>query len=398
MRTQVAIIGAGPAGLVLAALLKAQGIESVVIEARSRQHIQRRVRAGVLEHPSVELLRSLGLAERLDREGMRHDGVRLRFGEQTRRLDFTELTGRSITIYGQQELVKDLVASRLEAGDPLLFEVSDVQLDDLAGPRPRVTLNHQGAFVQIDCDFVAGCDGFHGVSRSSVPSAVWTTFERIFPFAWLGVLVAARPSSDEIVYAHHADGFALHSMRSPALVRQYLQVPADAQLRDWPTDRIWAELHRRLDDGAGFTLNEGAVIEQSITPLRAFVCEPMQYERLFLLGDAAHIVPPTGAKGMNLAISDAYVLSDALAAHYREGRGDLLAEYSATCLGRVWQTQRFASEMTSLLHRFPGTDPMDERLQLARLDHLTSSEAAATALAQSYVGQPFRPAPTPTPA
>ena len=389
MRTQVAIIGAGPAGLMLAHLLYLQGIESIVIEARGREYLERRVRAGVLEQPTVELLHEVGLGARLSVEGLEHHGTTLRFRRRSHRIDFTELTGSAITVYGQQEVVKDLVAARLDAGLPLLFEVSDVVVEDVDSERPRVRFGHDGAMQQIDCDVVAGCDGFHGLSRPSIPAGVVRSFERVYPFAWLGILARTRPSSEELVYANHEDGFALHSMRTPEITRQYLQVSPDENIDEWPDDRIWAELRNRLQDDEGFELEDGEIIEKGITPMRSYVAEPMQHGRLFLVGDAAHIVPPTGAKGMNLAIADARVLSHALGAFYTTGSPQYLAAYTDTCLRRVWRAEHFSWFMTTMLHRPDGRDSFDRRLQLSQLDYVTSSRAAATSLAENYVGLPF---------
>jgi p-hydroxybenzoate 3-monooxygenase len=391
-RTQVAIIGAGPAGLMLAHLLHLQGIESVVIEARSRDYAEHRVRAGVLEQPTVDLLHEVGLGQRLRREGLEHHGTTLRFNHRSHRIDFTELTGSAITVYGQQEVVKDLIAARLDAGLPLLFEVSDTRIDGATTDRPRVSFVHEGNEHLIEADIVAGCDGFHGISRPTVPANVLTIFERTYPFAWLGILARTHPSSEELVYANHENGFALHSMRSPTVTRQYLQVAPDEDLENWPDASVWAELKTRFDDEAGFDLEEGEIFEKGITPMRSFVAEPMQYGRLFLVGDAAHIVPPTGAKGMNLAIADACVLSHGVGAFYATGSTVLLDAYTGTCLRRVWRAEHFSWFMTSMLHRPPDQDPFDRRLQLSQLDYVTTSRAAATSLAENYVGLPF---PTP---
>jgi p-hydroxybenzoate 3-monooxygenase len=391
LRIQVAVIGAGPAGLTLAHLLHLQGIEAIVLEVRSRDYVEHRVRAGVLEQPTVDLLHQVGVGRRLAAEGLVHHGTTLRFNNASHRIDFTELTGSAITVYGQQEVVKDLIAARVDAGLPLLFNVTDVRIDHLDGERPRVHFTHEGAPGVIEADVVAGCDGFHGVSRPTVASAL-TTYERIYPFAWLGILARTHPSSEELVYASHDDGFALHSMRSPDVTRQYLQVTPDESLDDWPDDRIWAELGRRLHDDAGFTLETGEIFDKGVTPMRSFVVEPMQHGKLFLVGDAAHIVPPTGAKGMNLAIADACVLSNALGAFYKTGSADRLDSYTDTCLRRVWRAEHFSSFMTAMLHRAPDQDGFDRRLQLSQLDYVTSSRAAMTSLAENYVGLPF---PTP---
>jgi p-hydroxybenzoate 3-monooxygenase len=391
MRTQVAIVGAGPAGLLLAHLLQRDGIDAVVLENRSRDYVQKRVRAGVLEQPTVELLREAGLAERLDREGLEHHGISLRFDGADHRIAFDELTGRSITVYGQQELVKDLIAARVGIGAPLLFEVSDVAVHDLHGERARVTYRDaDGRADEIVCDYIAGCDGFHGITRETALAAGprATVYDHTYPFAWLGILAEAPPSHEELIYAGHDRGFALHSMRSPRITRMYLQVPPDEDLAGWPDDRIWAELHLRLA-ADGFTLTEGPVLEKSITGMRSFVTEPMRYGRLLLAGDAAHIVPPTGAKGMNLAIADVRRLSIALAAQLLRGEPDLLDGYSEACLRRVWRAEHFSWWMTSMLHRFDDSDPFSERLQLSQLRYTASSRAAATSLAENYVGLPY---------
>jgi len=389
VRTQVAIIGAGPAGLLLSHLLALSGVDSVVLEARSREYVERRVRAGVLEEPTVQLLREVGLGERMDREGLRHTGVSFRFDGADHRVDFAELTGRGITVYGQQEVVKDLIAARLAAGGDVRFEVSDVTLRDLDSDQPKVSFRDaDGQLRELRCDAVAGCDGFHGVSRESIPAGVLTVCERTYPFAWLGILAEAPPSHDELIYAYHERGFALHSMRSPRITRLYLQVAPDERVENWPDSRIWEELAIRLA-ADGFSLTEGPVLEKSITSMRSFVVEPMRYGRLFLAGDAAHIVPPTGAKGMNLAVADVVRLSRALTAWLREKRTDLVEGYGRDCLPRVWRAQHFSWWMTSMLHRFPEDDAFQRQLQLAQLRYTMSSPAAATSLAENYVGLPF---------
>jgi p-hydroxybenzoate 3-monooxygenase len=388
MRTQVGIVGAGPAGLMLSHLLHLQGIGSVVLEARSRDYVEKRVRAGVLEQGSVDLLCRTGLGERLLREGMRHEGIELRFDGRSYRVAMTELTGRAITVYGQQEVVKDLIAARLAAGGSILFEVDDVSLHDLGSDSPVIRFRLSGREEELHCDFVAGCDGFHGVSRGSVPDGVLTTYERTYPFAWLGILAAAPPAVDELIYANHERGFALHSLRSPQISRLYLQVAPEEDIAEWPDERIWSELRARLETVPGWSLNEGPILEKSITPMRSFVVEPMQWERLFLAGDAVHIVPPTGAKGMNLALADVALLGDAFAAWYAEGRTDLLEGYSATALRRVWRAQHFSWWMTSMLHRLNTGDPYEEKLQLSTLNYVATSRAYATSLAENYVGLP----------
>ncbi len=386
MRTQVAIVGAGPAGLTLAHLLHLEGIESVVLEARSREHVERRVRAGVLEQGTVDLLVESGVGERLLRERLVKRGVEFRFDGRSHRIDLHALTGgRTISVYGQQEVVKDLIAARLAAGGALLFEVEDVALDGFDGERPTVTYRHGGATHRLDGDAVAGCDGFHGVCRGAIPPGVITEYSRDYGLAWLGVLAAVAPSTEEPIYSRHERGFALHSMRSPRVSRLYLQVDAGETLDAWPDDRIWAELQRRLAV-PGWTLGEGPLMERGIAPLRSFVVEPMQHGRLFLAGDAAHIVPPTGAKGMNLAIADVKVLARGLTRLCRGGGTGLLDAYSATCLRRVWRAQHFSWWMTTMLHRLPGDDAYQARLQLSQLRYTFSSHAAATSLAENYVG------------
>jgi p-hydroxybenzoate 3-monooxygenase len=388
MRTQVGIVGAGPAGLMLSHLLHLHGIGSVVLEARSRDYVERRVRAGVLEQGSVDLLVETGLGDRLKREGAVHEGINLQFEGERHRVPMTELTGRAITVYGQQEVVKDLVAARLAAGADIRFEVSGVRLDGLAADEPVIRFRHRGRAEEVRCDFVAGCDGFHGVCRDAVPAGVLRTYERDYPFAWLGVLARAAPAIDELIYCNHPAGFALYSLRSPEMSRLYLQVRPDADLAGWPDRRIWDELHRRLETGDGWAVNEGRVLEKGITPMRSVVVEPMQWRRLYLAGDAVHIVPPTGAKGMNLALADVRLLGQGLAAWYVHHSTDLLDDYSRTALRRVWRAQHFSWWMTSMLHRFAEDDPYQERLQLSQLRYVVSSRAYATSLAENYVGLP----------
>jgi p-hydroxybenzoate 3-monooxygenase len=388
-RTQVGIVGAGPAGLTLALLLQREGIESVVLETRSQEYVEHRVRAGLLEQNTVDLLHDLGVGERLDREGLRHTGVFIRHQGRTQHVDMSDLTGRFLTIYGQQEVVKDLVAARVERGGDLHFEVSDVAVHDLDGERPRITWMHGGEQHEVECDIVAGCDGFHGVCRPSVPEGHLTEYEHVYDFGWLGILAEAGPSTDELIYAWHEHGFALYSMRSPRISRLYLQVPADADVEDWPDERIWAELQLRLASD-GFRVNEGPIVEKGITPMRSYVCEPMRYGRLFLAGDAAHIVPPTGAKGLNLAVNDVRLLAAALADWYRTGNAAALDGYSDTALRRVWRAQDFSTYMTQLLHDLGG-GPFQQRLQLSRLDYLSRSKAAAHSYAENYVGLPAAP-------
>jgi p-hydroxybenzoate 3-monooxygenase len=385
-RTQVGIVGAGPAGLMLARLLHLQGIESVVLESRSRDYVEQRIRAGVLEQPTTDLLQRAGVGGRMGREGIVHHGIELQFGGERHRIPLSELTdGRSIVIYGQTEVVKDLIESRIADGLALHFEVEDVSVHDLESERPRIRYRHEGEQHELECDVIAGCDGFHGVCRASIPEGVLRTFEREYPFGWLGILAAVAPSSDELVYAHHERGFALLSLRSPELSRLYVQCRPDEDIGEWSDDRIWSELQQRLGLG-GWMLAEGRVLEKGITGMRSFVAEPMRHGRLYLTGDAAHIVPPTGAKGLNLAIHDVRTLADALASWYSNGSTALLDAYSDTCLRRVWRAEHFSSWMTSMLHRAPEADDFDLRLQLSQLRYLTRSRAAATSLAENYVG------------
>jgi p-hydroxybenzoate 3-monooxygenase len=386
-RTQVGIVGAGPAGLVLGQLLHMNGIEAVVLEDRDREYVEQRVRAGVLEQGTVDLLSEMGVGERLQREGLVHHGVELRFEGKGHRIPFAELTGgRGITIYGQQEVVKDLIAARLDAGAELLFEVDDVSLHDIESERPSIRFSHGGEERVLECDVIAGCDGFHGVSRHALPEGVLGIHERTYPFAWLGILASVAPSHEELIYCHHDRGFALHSMRSPDVTRLYLQCDPDEQIESWPDERIWQELHVRFES-EGWELHEGPLIEKGITPMRSFVASPMQHGRLYLAGDAVHIVPPTGAKGLNLAVADVRVLANALVRWFGSGDDELLRAYSDSCLRRVWRTQFFSYWMTSMFHRMPDDrDGFQARLQRAQLAYVCSSRAAATSLAESYVG------------
>jgi p-hydroxybenzoate 3-monooxygenase len=391
LRAQVGIVGAGPAGLMLSHLLHLAEVESIVVEARSRQHVEERVRAGVLEQGTVDLMIESGVGERLKRQGLVHRGIELRFDGRGHRIDLSKLTGgRTIMIYGQNEVVKDLTDARLAAGGQIFFECDDVKVDGLDG-KPSVTFTSEGDAREIACDFIAGCDGFHGVCRPSIPSAALTAYERVYPFAWLGILAAVAPSSDEVIYTSHERGFALHSMRSPELTRLYIQCAPDEPMENWPDEKIWDELSRRFATIDNWQLHRGPITQKGITPMRSFVVEPMQYGNLFLAGDAAHIVPPTGAKGLNLAIADVRVLAHAFEKFYRSGSRALLDGYSALCLRRVWNVQRFSWWMTSMLHRFDGDSAFDRRRQRAELDYVTSSRVAATSLAENYVGLPIDP-------
>jgi p-hydroxybenzoate 3-monooxygenase len=390
LSTQVAIVGAGPAGLMLSHLLHRRGIESIVLENRSRQYVEQRVRAGVLEQSSVDLLNQSGVGQRMQRDALVHHGIELRFGGGSHRIDLTQLSGgRSITVYGQQEVVKDLIRARLDAGGEILFDVEAVRPLDFTTDSPRIAFVCDGEPTELRCEFIAGCDGSHGVCRPAIPAGALTFYERSYPFAWLGILARAKPASHELIYAYHERGFALLSMRSPEVSRLYLQVAPDEDIEQWPDARIWDELRQRLETVDGFRLAEGPVMEKSVTGLRSFVAEPMRHERMFLAGDAAHIVPPTGAKGMNLALADVHVLSIALDRYFDSGRDDLLESYSATCLKRVWRAEHFSYWMTSMLHRAPVDDAFTQKLQLSQLEYVVSSRAAATSLAENYVGLPL---------
>jgi p-hydroxybenzoate 3-monooxygenase len=385
VRTQVGIVGAGPAGLTLARLLEVAGVESVVLENRSREYCEQRIRAGVLEQGTVDLLREAGVGERLGREGIVHHGIYLQFGGERHHVPLSQLTGRSIVIYGQTEVVKDLIAARLESGLPLLFEADVAAVREVDTSRPRIRFTHEGREQELECDVVAGCDGFHGVCRSAIPQGVLRTFERDYPFGWLGILAGVAPSMDELVYSSSDRGFALLSLRSPELSRYYVQVRHDEDPAGWPDDRIWEELRLRTELD-GWALQPGPVLEKGVTGMRSFVVEPMQHGRLFLAGDAAHIVPPTGAKGLNLAISDVRILARRLTDWFATGDAAALDGYSKECLGRVWRAEHFSWWMTSMLHVVEGGDPFDRRLQLAQLRYVTSSRPAATSLAENYVG------------
>jgi p-hydroxybenzoate 3-monooxygenase len=389
-RTQVGIVGAGPAGLLLSHLLALRGVDSIVVENRSREYCEARQRAGVLEDGSVRLLREVGLAARLDRQGLVHGGIYLQFASERHHIDFRALTGRTVTVYAQTEIVKDLIAERAVHPGAVHFDVTDTQVGRLTSDRPVLYYTDTGGQRhEVTCDAIAGCDGFHGICRPAVPPSLLTVTERDYPYAWLGILADVPPSTDELIYAHHERGFALHSLRTPAVSRLYLQVAPDEPLEDWPDERIWDELARRFEL-PGWSLKTGPVMEKAITPMRSFVSGPMRYGRLFLAGDAAHIVPPTGAKGLNLAMADVAVLAPALEA-LLHGDERLADEYSATCLARVWRATHFSWWMTTMLHRAPGADDMTAALQLAQLRYVASSQAAATSLAENYTGYPPPP-------
>ena len=386
-RTQVGIVGAGPAGLLLSHLLALRGIDSVLVENRSREYCEARQRAGLLEQGTVNLLRDVGLGERMDVEGLEHGGIYLQFAGERHHLDFKDLTdGRSVTIWAQTEIVKDLIQARLAAGAQINFEVSDTQVVDPTSASPILKYtDREGRAHVIVCDVIAGCDGFHGICRDSIPRDLLSVAERGYPYSWLGILASVAPSTDELIYSRHENGFALHSMRSPHVGRLYLQVPADEDIADWPDDRIWAELQRRFAL-PGWDLKEGPVAEKAISPMRSFVASPMRYGRLFLAGDAAHIVPPTGAKGLNLAIADVTVLARALVSLLKDGNHEQVDAYSDACLRRVWRATHFSWWMTSMLHVEPGHDAFGAELQLSQLRYVTSSRAAATTLAENYTG------------
>ncbi|NEB03257.1 4-hydroxybenzoate 3-monooxygenase [Streptomyces sp. SID13726] len=387
MRTTVGIIGAGPAGLLLARLLHDAGIASVVLESRDRAYVEHRQRAGILEQGTVDVLRAAGAGERMDREGLPHDGIELRYDRKRHRVDFPALTGgRSVMVYAQTEVCKDLIALQLKDGGPLLFEAEALAVEDAGTDSPRIRFRHEGREDVLECEYVVGCDGFWGVARNAIPAELTKVFERSYPFAWLGILADVPPSHDELVYARHDRGFALLSMRSPSVSRLYLQVPEGTDAGSWGDEEIWDELERRFETDDDWTLERGPITQKSVTPMRSYVHEPMRYGRLFLAGDAAHIVPPTGAKGLNLAVGDVVTFARALAYEKETGSAERLDAYSETCLRRVWQAERFSYDMTALLHRAPGATPFEDRLQLARLDRLSSSRAAETDLAEGYTG------------
>ena len=387
MRTQDGIIGAGPAGLMLAFLLRRAGIEAVILESRTREYCEARIRAGLIEQWARDLLIEIGVGARLEREGLYHEGINLQFSGTLHRIDFKALVGKGTTIYGQQEVVKDMIAALLAAGMPILFEAEEVSLHGIDSKKPKIRFRHEGKSQELECDFIGGCDGFHGVCRPSIPDGVLKTFDREYPFGWLGILSESPPPDHELIYSYHERGFALYTMRSPTLARLYIQCAPDEDIENWPDEKIWEELHLRI--GGTRKLEEGQIVQKAVTPMRSFVVEPMQYGRLFLAGDSAHIVPPTGAKGMNLAFADVRVLARAFDEFYRLGKSDELDGYSKTVLPRVWKAQRFSWWMTQLLHHFPHENAFDKRRQLAELDYLVNSRAASTTLAENYAGLPI---------
>lgn len=389
-RTQVGIVGAGPSGLLLSQILERAGIETVIVERQSREYVEARIRAGVLEQGTTDMLEAAGVGERMRKEGLIHGGAEFCFNGARHRIDFEDLTdGKSVMVYGQTEVTKDLNNARIEAGGSLIFEAEEVQVHDFDGDAPRITYKKDGEAHEIRCDFIAGCDGFHGVTRRSVPQDELFTFERVYPFAWLGILAETPPVSHELIYANSDRGFALYSMRSMTLSRLYIQCAPDEVLDEWPDDRIWEELKLRLDEEAAAKLTPAPLLEKSITPMRSFVAEPMRFGNLFLVGDAAHIVPPTGAKGLNLAASDVHYLTEAMIGYYKENSRDGIETYSERCLRRIWKAQRFSWWLTTLMHRFPEASPFERRMQMAELDYVTSSRTGAKSLAENYVGLPF---------
>ncbi|HEX2889327.1 4-hydroxybenzoate 3-monooxygenase [Vineibacter terrae] len=388
-QTQVGIIGAGPAGLLLARLLRMHGIDSVILEQRDRAYVEGRVRAGVLEQGTASLLEEAGVAARLKREGLVHEGIEIVARDRHLRIDFRDLTGKAVVVYGQTEVTKDLIAARLAGDGPIVWNAADVAVHDIDGEQPTLTYRSDGRDHLLVCDFVAGCDGFHGVSRQSIPAQALQSFERVYPFGWLGILAEVPPCSHELIYARHERGFSLASMRSPTRSRYYIQCAVDEDLSAWPDARIWDELKLRLGPAAAAGMTTGPSIEKSVAPLRSFVAMPMRFGRLFLAGDAAHIVPPTGAKGLNLAASDVHYLSRALIAFYKKGQADALERYSESALARVWKAERFSWWMTTMLHKLHDESSFEAQMQLAELDYLASSRAAQTALAENYVGLPY---------
>jgi len=389
LRTQVVIIGAGPAGLLLGRLLERHGIDAVILERQSGDYVLGRIRAGVLEHGTRELLNACGVGDRMEAEGLPHTGTEICFDNVSHRIDFRALLGREVMVYGQTEVTRDLMQARAASGGTTIYEAHDVALHDLGSPAPRVTYRKGGASPEIACDFIAGCDGFHGVSRRSIPAERLSVFERVYPFGWLGVLADEPPAAPELIYAHHPRGFALCSLRSATRSRYYIQCPSDTDIGAWTDDLFWDELRRRIPEGVADTLKTGPSIEKSIAPLRSFVAEPMRHGRLFLAGDAAHIVPPTGAKGLNLAVGDVNYLAAALAEYYRDHSEAAIDDYSRRALARVWKAERFSWWMTTMLHRFPAATAFEERMQYAEFDYLRASTAAATALAENYTGLPM---------
>jgi p-hydroxybenzoate 3-monooxygenase len=390
MKTQVGIIGTGPAGLLLSHLLYLHGVESVVIESRSREYVENRIRAGVLEQGTVDLLNDTGVGERMRREGLRHTGFEMHFDGNRHRIALDELTGgKAITIYGQHEVVKDLIARRLADGGQILFEAQAHEINGIDSVTPSIEFTHNGTRQTLTCDFIAGCDGFHGIARAAIPHSIFKGYDKEYPFGWLGILVQAPPAQDELIYAHHERGFALFSMRSPTVTRLYVQCDPHDDVANWSDDRIWNELFIRLGTRAGWKPNVGPILQKGITAMRSYVSEPMQHGRLFLAGDAAHIVPPTGAKGMNLAVADVRMLARAFEAHYKKKDNTRLESYSETCLRRIWKGERFSWHMTSMLHSFPEHDPFQQKMQLAELAYYTGSPVGRAAIAENYVGLPF---------
>jgi len=387
-KTRIGIIGAGPAGLMLSHLLHRNGIESVILESRSREYVENRIRAGILEYEVAELMRSTGLGERMDSVGSRHDGTNFLVNGELHHIDFFKLTGKHVMLYSQHEVVRDLIAARLASGGEIVFEAGDVALHDIATDKPYITYTLAGAAARLDCDVIAGCDGFHGICRQSFPDGMIVEYDREYPFGWLGILAEAPPSKDELIYANHRNGFALLSMRSPTISRLYLQSAPDEPIENWPDDRIWEELAVRLKHD-GFSLNTGKIFQKGVTAMRSYVAEPMQTGRLFLAGDAAHIVPPTGAKGLNSAIADVAIMARAIEAFVLRHDNEPLNQYTATCLRRIWQIERFSWWMTSMMHKFEGHGPFDARMQTAELDYILNSSAGQVTLAENYVGLPL---------
>ncbi|MCL7942940.1 4-hydroxybenzoate 3-monooxygenase [Marinobacter sp. ATCH36] len=390
MKTQVAIIGAGPSGLLLGQLLQKHGINNIIVERRSGEYVLSRIRAGVLEQGTVNLLREAGVSDRMDANGLPHDGFALAFGGRNVRIDLAGLTGgNNVMIYGQTEVTRDLMDARAKSGATTFYEASDVRIHNVDSKHPYVSFVENGETVHLECDYVAGCDGYHGISRQTIPDTIIKTFEREYPFGWLGIISETPPVSDELIYASHQRGFALCSMRSETRSRYYIQVPLDEKVEDWPDEKFWAELKARLPEETAAKMITGPSVEKSIAPLRSFVAEPMQYHRLFLVGDAAHIVPPTGAKGLNLAASDVHTLYQLMLKIYKEGRTDLIERYSDTCLRRVWKAERFSWWMTSAMHKFSDKDDFNSRMQRAELEYYTGSEAGMTVIAENYAGLPY---------